>query len=156
MVCTARDNLGFCGYQRWEGESKVLYSHSCVVAACPESKMLLQVLQKDATRTLSRFSLRLKVVKEHLNSRAWVSGLVLDLGGALLMVVSYALAPVRLRTCLQAQPGGLTRRLKLCMQVSVVQPVSGLGLGITAVFSHFWLGVSCCCCSAAHPAASWQ
>ena len=101
------------------------------------------MLQKDATRTLSRFSLRLKVVKEHLNSRAWVTGLALDLGGALLMVVSYALAPVRARPAWQGKPGGRTQRLKLCrMQVSVVQPVSGLGLGITAVFSHFWLGVS--------------
>ena len=53
-----------------------------------------QVLQKEATRTLSRFSLRPKVVREHLHSRPWVAGLALDLGGALLMVASYAMAPV--------------------------------------------------------------
>ena len=52
------------------------------------------MLQKEATRTLSRFSLRLSVVREHLHSRAWVTGLALDLGGALLMVASYAMAPV--------------------------------------------------------------
>ena len=56
--------------------------------------VLCQVLQKDATRNLPRFSLRLKVVKEHLHSRAWVLGLSLDLGGAILMVAAYALAPV--------------------------------------------------------------
>ena len=101
------------------------------------------MLQKDATRTLPRFSLRLKVVTEHLHNKAWLVGLSLDLGGALFMVAAYALAPVRAcslhnAVCIWTQDC-TTSPVRL--QVSVVQPVGGSGLGITAVFSHFYLKV---------------
>ncbi|KAK9791155.1 hypothetical protein WJX73_006607 [Symbiochloris irregularis] len=75
-----------------------------------------KVLQKDATRHLPRFAFHAKTAQQYLASRAWMLGLGLDVAGALLMIAAYAMAPV-----------------------SIVQPVSGLGLGTVAVFSHFYL-----------------
>lgn len=75
-----------------------------------------KVLQKDATRQLPRFSFQAKVARQYLASRQWLLGLGADVGGGLLMIAAYASAPV-----------------------SVIQPVSGLGLGSVAVFSHFYL-----------------
>ena len=54
----------------------------------------LQVLQKDATRQLPRFSFHAKTAKQYLSSRQWVLGLAFDVGGALLMIAAYATAPV--------------------------------------------------------------
>lgn len=75
-----------------------------------------KVLQKQATRTLPRLTLKQDVVSQYLRSRTWVIGLAVDVAGALLMIVAFAQAPV-----------------------SVVQPVSGIGLVILLVFSHFYL-----------------
>ena len=55
-----------------------------------------KALQKEATRTLPRFSMDPKIVQQYLRSRAWLLGLVSDLAGALLMIVAFSLAPVRL------------------------------------------------------------
>lgn len=75
-------------------------------------------LQKEATGSLPRFSLDANILRQYLRSRQWLIGLAADLGGALFMIAAYALAPV-----------------------SLVQPVSGVGLVVLAVFSHFWLKV---------------
>ena len=55
-----------------------------------------KALQKQATRVLPRFSLDPKIVQQYLRSRQWLLGLAADLGGALLMIAAFSLAPVRL------------------------------------------------------------
>ncbi len=46
-------------------------------------------------RSLPRFSLDPGITRQYLRSRAWLAGLASDLGGALLMVAAFSLAPVR-------------------------------------------------------------
>jgi drug/metabolite transporter (DMT)-like permease len=76
-----------------------------------------KALQKEATRHLPRFSgTDWKILQQYLQSRLWLSGLGADLGGGVLQVFAFAMAPV-----------------------SVVQPVSGIGLVGLAVWSHFFL-----------------
>ena len=55
-----------------------------------------KALQKDATRHLPRFSLERGIVLEYARSRQWTTGLAADVAGGLLMLVAFALAPVRL------------------------------------------------------------
>ena len=54
-----------------------------------------KALQKEAVHTLPRFSLYPAVLRQYCQSALWLSGLALDLVGALLMVAAFALAPVR-------------------------------------------------------------
>ncbi|PSC67869.1 putative magnesium transporter NIPA9 isoform A [Micractinium conductrix] len=76
-----------------------------------------KALQKEATRHLPRFSAGdRKILAQYLHSRLWVSGLAADVGGAVLQIAAFALAPV-----------------------SIVQPVSGIGLVGLAVYSHLFL-----------------
>ena len=74
------------------------------------------LLQKEATGSLPRFSLDFNILRQYFRSRRWLAGLAADFGGALLMIAAFALAPV-----------------------SLVQPVSGVGLVSLAVYSHVWL-----------------
>ena len=74
------------------------------------------LLQKEATGSLPRFSLDTNILRQYFRSRRWLAGLAADFGGALLMIAAFALAPV-----------------------SLVQPVSGVGLVSLAVYSHVWL-----------------
>lgn len=55
-----------------------------------------KALQKEATRHLPRFSAGdRKILAQYLHSRLWVSGLAADVGGAVLQIAAFALAPVR-------------------------------------------------------------
>ncbi len=54
-----------------------------------------KVLQKQATRTLPRLVLQGPVLAQYLGSTTWLVGMGADLGGALLMIVAFANAPVR-------------------------------------------------------------
>jgi hypothetical protein len=74
-----------------------------------------KALQKEATRGLPRFSLDARVLREYRACRGWVAGVAADLGGGALQAAAFALAPV-----------------------SVLQPVSGVGLVGLALYSHFF------------------
>ncbi|MEW5319149.1 MAG: hypothetical protein WDW38_010318 [Sanguina aurantia] len=75
-----------------------------------------KVLQKQATRGLPRLTLKPEIIQQYLSCPTWMAGMFVDLAGALLMIVAFAHAPV-----------------------SVVQPVSAIGLVILLIFSHFYL-----------------
>jgi hypothetical protein len=54
-----------------------------------------KVLQKQATRTLPKLTLKKEVLALYFASPTWVAGMLTDVGGAVLMVVAFANAPVR-------------------------------------------------------------
>jgi hypothetical protein len=62
-----------------------------------------KALQKEATRGLPRFiASDRKVVAQYLRSRLWLTGLAADVGGAVLQIAAFALAPVSRRCRLPA------------------------------------------------------
>ncbi|CAJ1973545.1 unnamed protein product [Sphenostylis stenocarpa] len=75
-----------------------------------------KILQKKGTVILPPLSFKFKVIRAYALNKTWVIGFLMDIFGALLMLRALALAPV-----------------------SVIQPVSGFGLAILSVFSHFYL-----------------
>ncbi|CAN1217621.1 Probable magnesium transporter NIPA9 [Linum perenne] len=75
-----------------------------------------KVLQKKGTIILPPLSFKLKVIRAYALNKAWVIGFLMDIGGAMLMLKAISQAPV-----------------------SVIQPVSGCGLAVLSVFSHFYL-----------------
>ncbi|RXH72977.1 hypothetical protein DVH24_012661 [Malus domestica] len=75
-----------------------------------------KILQKKGTVILPPLSFKLKVIRAYALNKAWLIGFMMDIFGALLMLRALSLAPV-----------------------SVIQPVSGCGLAILSIFSHFYL-----------------
>ncbi|XP_019415859.1 PREDICTED: probable magnesium transporter NIPA9 isoform X2 [Lupinus angustifolius] len=75
-----------------------------------------KVLQKKGTIILPPLSFKLKVIRAYALNKPWMIGFLMDIVGALLMLRALALAPV-----------------------SVIQPISGCGLAILSIFSHFYL-----------------
>ncbi|ESW08838.1 hypothetical protein PHAVU_009G078900 [Phaseolus vulgaris] len=75
-----------------------------------------KILQKKGTIILPPLSFKFKVIRAYALNKTWIIGFLMDIFGALLMLRALALAPV-----------------------SVIQPVSGCGLAILSVFSHFYL-----------------
>ncbi|KFM24223.1 hypothetical protein F751_5065 [Auxenochlorella protothecoides] len=76
-----------------------------------------KALQKQATLGLPRFSRDPKVLRQYLACPTWLAGVATDVAGGVIQVAAFALAPV-----------------------SVVQPVSGVGLVGLSLYSHAVLG----------------
>ncbi|XP_073019864.1 probable magnesium transporter NIPA9 isoform X2 [Primulina eburnea] len=91
-----------------------------------------KVLQKKGTLILPPLSFKLKVIRTYVSNKPWVVGFLMDVLGAFLMLLALSQAPV-----------------------SVIQPISGCGLAILSVFSHFylkemmnaidWIGITLAC-----------
>ncbi|KAK4491011.1 hypothetical protein RD792_001732 [Penstemon davidsonii] len=93
-----------------------MWESICLTIAATAGNNIGKVLQKKGTLILPPLSFKLKVIRAYGSNRAWLIGFLMDIFGALLMLRALSQAPV-----------------------SVIQPVSGCGLAILSVFSHFYL-----------------
>ncbi|XP_010536186.1 PREDICTED: probable magnesium transporter NIPA9 [Tarenaya hassleriana] len=93
-----------------------MWESICLTLVATAGNNIGKVLQKKGTVILPPLSLKLKVIRAYAVNKAWAIGFLMDIFGALLMLRALSQAPV-----------------------SVVQPVSGCGLAILSVFSHFYL-----------------
>ncbi|XP_022754672.1 probable magnesium transporter NIPA9 isoform X3 [Durio zibethinus] len=93
-----------------------MWESICLTLAATAGNNIGKVLQKKGTVILPPLSFKLKVIRAYAVNKSWVIGFLMDICGALLMLRALSLAPV-----------------------SVIQPVSGCGLAILSVFSHFYL-----------------
>ncbi|KAF9662375.1 hypothetical protein SADUNF_Sadunf18G0046700 [Salix dunnii] len=93
-----------------------MWESICLTLAATAGNNIGKVLQKKGTLILPPPSFKLKVMRAYAANKAWIIGFLMDICGALLMLRALSQAPV-----------------------SVIQPVSGCGLAILSVFSHFYL-----------------
>ncbi|KAH9805234.1 putative magnesium transporter NIPA9 [Citrus sinensis] len=93
-----------------------MWESICLTLAATAGNNIGKVLQKKGTVILPPLSFKLKVIRAYAVNKAWVIGFLMDIFGALLMLRALSQAPV-----------------------SVIQPVSGCGLAILSIFSHFYL-----------------
>ncbi|KAI5669679.1 hypothetical protein M9H77_19532 [Catharanthus roseus] len=93
-----------------------MWESICLTIAATAGNNIGKVLQKKGTLILPPLSFKLKVLRAYAFNKAWVIGFLMDIFGAFLMLLALSQAPV-----------------------SVIQPVSGCGLAILSIFSHFYL-----------------
>ncbi|PPD67106.1 hypothetical protein GOBAR_DD36013 [Gossypium barbadense] len=113
-------------------EEEEMWESICLTLVATAGNNIGKVLQKKGTVILPPLSFKLKanfsfalfffmvmklqVIRTYAVNKFWVIGFLMDISGALLMLRALSLAPV-----------------------SVIQPVSGCGLAILSIFSHFYL-----------------
>ncbi|XP_057957826.1 probable magnesium transporter NIPA9 isoform X1 [Malania oleifera] len=93
-----------------------MWESVCLTLAATAGNNIGKVLQKKGTVILPPLSFKLKVIRAYAFNKAWIIGFLMDIFGALLMLRALSQAPV-----------------------SIIQPVSGCGLAILSIFSHFYL-----------------
>ncbi|TYG59896.1 hypothetical protein ES288_D07G023600v1 [Gossypium darwinii] len=93
-----------------------MWESICLTLAATAGNNIGKVLQKKGTGILPPLSFKFKVIRAYAVNKSWLVGFLIDISGALLMLRALSLAPV-----------------------SVIQPVSGCGLAILSIFSHFYL-----------------
>ncbi|XP_062158204.1 probable magnesium transporter NIPA9 isoform X1 [Alnus glutinosa] len=93
-----------------------MWESICLTLAATAGNNIGKVLQKKGTIILPPLSFKLKVIRAYAFNKSWVIGFLMDIFGAILMLRALSQAPV-----------------------SVIQPVSGCGLAILSIFSHFYL-----------------
>ncbi|XP_077210567.1 magnesium transporter, putative (DUF803) isoform X2 [Tasmannia lanceolata] len=93
-----------------------MWESICLTIIATAGNNIGKVLQKKGTVILPPLSFKLKVIRAYAFNKAWIIGFFMDIVGALLMLRALSQAPV-----------------------SVIQPVSGCGLAILSIFSHFYL-----------------
>ncbi|XP_006453071.2 LOW QUALITY PROTEIN: probable magnesium transporter NIPA9 [Citrus clementina] len=93
-----------------------MWEYICITMTATSGNNIGKVIQKKGTYILPPLSFKLKVIRAYAVNKAWVIGFLMDIFGALLMLRALSQAPV-----------------------SVIQPVSGCGLAILSIFSHFYL-----------------
>ncbi|XP_059455628.1 probable magnesium transporter NIPA9 [Corylus avellana] len=93
-----------------------MWESICLTLAATAGNNIGKVLQKKGTIILPPLSFKLKVIRAYAFNKSWLIGFLMDIFGAILMLRALSQAPV-----------------------SVIQPVSGCGLAILSIFSHFYL-----------------
>ncbi|KAG6528527.1 hypothetical protein ZIOFF_010702 [Zingiber officinale] len=102
--------------KRGKLERGTMWESICLTLMAAAGNNIGKVLQKKGTVILPPLSFKLKVIRAYILNRLWVIGFLMDISGAILMLRALSQAPV-----------------------SIIQPVSGCGLAILCVFSHFYL-----------------
>ncbi|XP_040997361.1 probable magnesium transporter NIPA9 isoform X2 [Juglans microcarpa x Juglans regia] len=101
-----------------------------------------KVLQKKGTLILPPLSFKFKVIRAYAFNKTWAVGFLMDIFGALLMLRALSQAPLNFWMHIMLLLDDfltLASFFMMSSQVSVIQPVSGCGLAILSVFSHFYL-----------------